>query len=81
MQYISILDVVKQKLVAKKHGYDIFELMAIAGALPYIQIILSVLLVTCVHWQQTGAGLGGAFGGDNFSAGVQRNTSSTRPLC
>ena len=43
--------------------------MAIAGMLPYIQIVLSVLLVGCILLQQTGAGLGGAFGGDNFSAG------------
>lgn len=43
--------------------------MAIAGVLPYIQIVLSVLLVVCILLQQTGAGLGGAFGGDNFSAG------------
>ena len=43
--------------------------MTIAGVLPYIQIVLSVLLVVCVLLQQTGASLGGAFGGDNFSAG------------
>lgn len=43
--------------------------MSIAGILPYIQIVLSVLLVVCVLLQQTGASLGGAFGGDNFSAG------------
>lgn len=42
--------------------------MTVAGALPYIQIVLSVLLVACVLLQQTGASLGGAFGGDNFSA-------------
>ncbi|MDP4020489.1 MAG: preprotein translocase subunit SecG [Candidatus Adlerbacteria bacterium] len=46
-----------------------FRVMAIAGVLPYIQIVLSVLLVVCILLQQTGAGLGGAFGGDNFSAG------------
>ena len=43
--------------------------MTIAGVLPYIQIGLSVALVACILLQQTGAGLGGAFGGDNFSAG------------
>jgi len=37
--------------------------------LPYVQIVLSVLLVVCVLLQQTGASMGGAFGGDNFSAG------------
>ncbi len=42
--------------------------MNVAGVLPYIQIALSVLLVLFVLLQQTGASLGGAFGGDNFSA-------------
>lgn len=41
---------------------------AIAGVLPYIQIGLSVVLIVCILLQQTGASLGGAFGGDNFSA-------------
>ncbi len=40
----------------------------IIAFLPYIQIILSVLLVTTVLLQQRGSSLGGAFGGDNFSA-------------
>ncbi len=42
--------------------------MAIAGILPYIQIVLAVLLMVFILLQQTGATLGGAFGGDNFSA-------------
>lgn len=42
--------------------------MTIAGVLPYIQIVLAVLLIIVVLLQQTGASLGGAFGGDNFSA-------------
>ncbi|MBP6858626.1 MAG: preprotein translocase subunit SecG [Candidatus Pacebacteria bacterium] len=37
--------------------------------LPYIQIILSVLLVVAILIQRTGAQVGGAFGGgDNFSS-------------
>lgn len=37
--------------------------------LPYIQLILSVLLVCSILLQQTGAQVGGAFGGsDNFSS-------------
>jgi protein translocase SecG subunit len=37
--------------------------------LPYIQIILSVVLVGVIMLQNTGAQLGGAFGGgDNFSS-------------
>lgn len=37
--------------------------------LPYIQIILSVVLVALIVIQQTGAQIGGAFGGnDNMSS-------------
>ena len=35
--------------------------------LPYVQIILSVLLVAAILLQQRGSSMGGAFGGDNFS--------------
>ena len=44
------------------------RVMTLHGVLPYIQIVLSVLLITCILLQQTGASMGGAFGGDNFSA-------------
>jgi protein translocase SecG subunit len=54
--------------------------MAIAGVLPYIQIILSVLLIVCVLLQQTGASMGGAFGGDNFSAGYHTRRGAERTL-
>lgn len=38
--------------------------------LPYIQIVLSVLLVVAILMQKSEAGVGGAFGGsDNFNAG------------
>jgi protein translocase SecG subunit len=40
----------------------------ISSVLPYAQIILSVLLVAAILLQQRGSSLGGAFGGDNFSA-------------
>ena len=43
--------------------------MSLHGVLPYIQLILSVLLIAAVLLQQTGASMGGAFGGDNFTAG------------
>lgn len=36
--------------------------------LPYAQITLSILLVLTILLQQRGSSLGGAFGGDNFSA-------------
>jgi protein translocase SecG subunit len=38
--------------------------------LPYIQIVLSILLVIAILLQKSEAGVGGAFGGsDNFNAG------------
>lgn len=39
----------------------------LANTLPYIQVTLSVLLVIVILFQQTGAGLGGAFGGSDSS--------------
>ena len=45
----------------------------LANILPYIQIILSILLVGFVLLQQTSNGLGGAFGGgDDFSGKYTR---------
>lgn len=40
----------------------------IPAAIPYVQITLAVLLVGSILLQQRGSSLGGAFGGDNFSA-------------
>lgn len=40
--------------------------------LPYIQIFLSILLVTAILLQQRGSSMGGAFGGDNFSAAFNK---------
>ena len=37
-------------------------------SLPYVQVLLSVLLVIAIILQRRGSSLGGAFGGDNFSA-------------
>ena len=54
--------------------------MAIAGMLPYIQIALAVLLAGCILLQQTGASLGGAFGGDNFTAGYHTRRGSEKYL-
>jgi len=36
----------------------------LAGALPWVQILLSVLLIIAIILQRSGAELGGAFGGD-----------------
>lgn len=41
-------------------------------ALPFVQIILSVLLIAAVLLQQRGSSLGGAFGGDNFSSAFHK---------
>ncbi|NCN11861.1 preprotein translocase subunit SecG [Candidatus Kaiserbacteria bacterium] len=45
---------------------------SVLPALPYIQIILSVLLVAAILLQQRGSSLGGAFGGDNFSSAFHK---------
>ena len=36
--------------------------------LPYVQIILSILLIAAILLQQRGSSMGGVLGGDNFSA-------------
>jgi len=41
----------------------------IGNILPWIQIILSVALIVVIVLQQTGAGLGGAFGGADNESG------------
>lgn len=45
---------------------------AVIPFLPYIQIGLSILLVAAILLQQRGSSLGGAFGGDNFSAAFNK---------
>lgn len=54
--------------------------MTLHGILPYLQITLSVVLVLCIILQQTGASLGGAFGGDNFSAGYHTRRGAEKVL-
>lgn len=51
-------------------SYDAYAILSpMKSLLPYIQIILSVLLVAAILLQRTGAQVGGAFGGsDNFSS-------------
>ena len=41
---------------------------AFVPALPYAEIVLSILLIIGIVLQQRGATLGGAFGGDNFAS-------------
>jgi preprotein translocase subunit SecG len=49
-------------------------------ALPYVQIILSALIIVCVLLQRTGASLGGAFGADNFSSGFHTRRGLEKTL-
>ena len=52
----------------------------IQAVLPYVQIVLSILLVAAILLQQSGSGIGGAFGGDNFSAGFHTRRGSEKVL-
>ncbi|OGG77806.1 preprotein translocase subunit SecG [Candidatus Kaiserbacteria bacterium RIFCSPLOWO2_01_FULL_54_24] len=49
-------------------------------ALPYVQIILSILLIVAIVLQRTGASLGGAFGADNFSSGFHTRRGLEKTL-
>lgn len=48
-------------------------MMTLASVLPWVQIVLSILLVGTVLLQQSDAGLGGAFGG-----GMDANVHKTK---
>ena len=48
--------------------------------LPFVQIILSILLITAVLLQQRGSSLGGAFGGDNYSAAFHKRRGAEQFL-
>lgn len=48
--------------------------------LPYVQIILSALIIVSVIMQRTGASLGGAFGVDNFSSGFHTRRGLEKTL-
>ena len=54
--------------------------MNVSGILPYVQIVLSLILITAILLQQTGASMGGAFGGDNFTAGYHTRRGFERTL-
>jgi len=55
-------------------------MQTLVSLLPYVQIGLSVLLIAIVLLQQSSAGLGGAFGGDNFSAGFHTKRGFEKTL-
>lgn len=46
----------------------LLQMEALVSALPYAEIILSILLIVGIVLQRRGATLGGAFGGDNFAS-------------
>ena len=48
--------------------------------LPYAQIILSVILVLAILFQQSSAGVGGALGGNDSGGFHHTSYSSTRLL-
>lgn len=52
----------------------------IANILPYAQVTLSVLLIIVILLQQTGAGLGGAFGGEGVSSGFHTRRGAEKIL-
>ena len=54
--------------------------MDVSQVLPYIQIGISILLIASILLQQTSAGMGGALGGDNFSAAFHTRRGSERVL-
>lgn len=62
--------ILQSALFSITYGYAIvlYDMDIIRTILPYVQIILSILLVAAILLQQRGSSLGGAFGGDNFSA-------------
>lgn len=52
----------------------------VAAYLPYIQIVLSALIIVSVLMQRTGASLGGAFGADNFGSGFHTRRGLEKTL-
>ncbi len=54
--------------------------MDISTVLPYVQVVLSVLLMIAIVLQRTGASLGGAFGADNFSSGFHTRRGFEKTL-
>ena len=55
-------------------------MVSLLQSLPYVQIVLSVLLIGAILLQRTGASLGGAFGADNFSSGFHTRRGLEKTL-
>jgi protein translocase SecG subunit len=57
------------------------QMISLMAILPYIQIVLSILLVVVILIQKSEAGVGGSFGGnDNFSAGFHSRRGFEKKL-
>jgi preprotein translocase subunit SecG len=60
---------------------DWSAMKVISSLLPYIQIVLAIALIAVILLQQTGAAMGGAFGGsDNFSSAFHTRRGLERTL-
>ena len=55
--------------------------MSVSGIIPYVQIVLSILLMGGILLQQSEAGLGTAFGGgDGFSSGYHTKRGAEKTI-
>lgn len=57
-----------------------FYMQFLTSALPYIQIGLSILLIASILLQQTGVGLGEAFGGSGSDVGFHTRRGAEKIL-
>ena len=56
-------------------------MQALIAFVPYVQIVLSILIIGTVLLQQSGSSLGGAFGGgENFSSAFHTRRGFERTL-
>ena len=60
--------------------YTLRYMQFLTSALPYIQIGLSILLIASVLLQQTGVGLGEAFGGSGSDVGFHTRRGAEKML-
>jgi len=67
-------------LIDAESRANLYRMVFLQTALPYIQIVLSILLIGAIVLQRTGASLGGAFGADNFSSGFHTRRGLEKTL-
>lgn len=56
------------------------QMETLVAALPYLQIVLSLLLIIGIVLQNRGASIGGAFGGDNFASSFYKRRGAEKFL-